>query len=271
MSQEPRIRLIKDGEIVGIVWEDTNGDLVLEESEGNNELRVTSVSAAAERVDADELRANDTSSVTLGNTLDADNNDIQNVGELDSNSVNTGEITNKIQNSDVVNGSHPDFVSAQEAIDFATANDYVAVEFASGAYGPISVGNVEVRSRGRFDAFRDAPVFEGGPTSHGITITEDAALVGVAGSSSGGGYDAIHQSDSNNRAQIVGCYADDADRHDIYLGGRRSIINRSEFVGLGNGDAVFLSSESNRCVIDGNVNLGTVSDNGSLNVVGDNS
>lgn len=89
MSQEPRVRLIKDGTVVGIVWEDSNGDMVLEESEAGNQLRVTSVSAAADRVDADQIRANDTSSVTLGNTLDANNNSIENVDSISSQSIDT--------------------------------------------------------------------------------------------------------------------------------------------------------------------------------------
>lgn len=93
MSREPRIRLIEDNRVAGEVWEDDNGDLVLEESESGETIRVGSLGTAVSKLSADTIEANDTSSISLASTLDAQQNELTNIGsaDMDNLSVNDWE------------------------------------------------------------------------------------------------------------------------------------------------------------------------------------
>jgi hypothetical protein len=201
MSQEPRVRLVKDGNVVGIVWEDNNGDLVLEESEGGNELRVTSVSAAAEIIDADELRANDTSSVTLGNTLDADNNDVKNVDALDSNSVNTDVATstepitvyvdpNGDDNNDGLSADNPKQTIKAAVQDAPLANNQqnLTVSLASGTYAQTILEQIPYNQLVLTGPSDQSAVIDGANNGGyaldlkgGYTILENLEITGGAG------------------------------------------------------------------------------------------
>lgn len=55
MSREQRIRLIEDSRVAGAVWEDTNGDLVLEEADSGESVRAGSLGTAVSKLNADTM------------------------------------------------------------------------------------------------------------------------------------------------------------------------------------------------------------------------
>lgn len=191
-----------------------------------------------------------------------------------------------------VNGNHPDFATAQEAIDYTVANGHGDVKFAPGSYGPIVVdGRIGVIGTGHaITAVR----FDGGTTSHGIELTSNAngayleRVEGRSDPGAGNPYDGVHVQADWARIHMGKFGA--SDRHGLYVAGQEASVHQCYFLTQnmdnqgaylatsgnkatlsGNNNIRTVTIDADGCVVAGNTNVNTVTNNGTGNVTGNNS
>lgn len=192
-----------------------------------------------------------------------------------------GDTQAKVVN-EVVYGAHPDFSTAQAALDFANTNNIETIFFPAGGYGVIKpYANQTIVGVG------SATNFDGGTTGHAINLrangAQDATVKYVQAQTTPGGgnpYDAINCPDNGATNQdenitLSHCYVAGADRHAIATESRGTkIINCTiHSQNVDNSSDIFLGADSSGCIVD---SIGqyytystTVTNNGTGNVVGD--
>lgn len=184
-----------------------------------------------------------------------------------------GGLTFHTMHGDVVWGGHPDFATAQAAIDYAKNNDVMEVRFPAGqSYDSIDVlGGIRVRGYG--DIRSSAPIFEGRTDDHAVDMTSGSSIfnVRVRSDNSTTGLHGI-RTDTGGRNDIVqvtclGAAGDAFHIRNNYL----QITGCYTLPGQVNGEGVMLTSNTNYCLVDGNMRMGSIVDNGGGNVIGSNS
>lgn len=214
----------------------------------------------------------------LEGTLDAGGNAVTNVGSFDALDGST-----KVMNG-IVNGAHPDFTTAQDALDWADANKYYKIGFPPGQYGPIAPHGAQHIFG---TAHRGGAEFHGGTTTHAVDMTVNGAgsvtlqkIQAATDSGAGNPYNSVHIDGASSGAghRIIQCLIGTSDNHGVNIVDsngnpiRYNIVAHTHFSNNLDGDSVFLGSNSDRNLVLGNTSGAgwSVTNNGTKNVVTDN-
>lgn len=145
-----------------------------------------------------------------------------------------------------------------------------------GSYSAITISQpLEVVGRGVSTAGgpSGAAIIDGGTSSDGISVeSNDVRLSNLQARTAAGGFaanDAIRVPSSSDAVRNVDCTVSESDDVGIYVNGTRVIVRGVVVKGSIDGEEILLDSNSQSCVVDGNIP--SVTDNGAANkVVGDN-
>lgn len=172
----------------------------------------------------------------------------------------------------IVWGDHPDFATAQAAIDYASTNGYVAVWFPPNTtYASIDIPN-GMRVVGVGDMLENATVFDGGTTDHAVDMAFGSSLINcrVRTDSTTTGLHGV-RTDTSGRNDIHRVICLEAAGDAFHIRNNHVALTASHtFSGQVNGDGVVLTVNSADCLVDSNTRMGTIVNNGTNNVVGDN-
>jgi len=177
--------------------------------------------------------------------------------DVDNQSVNTEQLQSKEQNSYRVNSG--DFSTIQNSIDYAVSEGVGRVEIPAGTY------NESITIPDAITVVGTSPTTSGSP---GVRIeqpiTLDGTLPSVESLRANAGIEIV----SGDGARVSNCLFNNT--VNIGTGGdtvQFAVINGND----ANGEDITLGSNSVQCVVDTNSVTGTITDNGTNNVVGDNS
>jgi hypothetical protein len=213
--------------------------------------------------------------------VNLDGNDLSNVGTVSASAVNTdnlslssvtgaGIISQAIQHGKVWADNGEMYESVQNAVDNASAYVFVGVGTFNESVS-ISTNGLSVVGCGN-----PATVINGGTTGPGIDITASDVDIRTlqAATASGGGSSnpAINVASGANRVHIEQVRVVDSDADGIFYDGSFGHITESSFsTGGTDGNPLVLGSNSSNNIADTNANTGGIVDNGTSNVIGDNS
>jgi hypothetical protein len=201
--------------------------------------------------------------------------------DSDSNYIPNNDDWQVSQETDcrVINGivfaGYDAFATAQDAINWAQNNGYRTVTFPPGDYSSIDISQDGMCIIGLGNAganTANAATFDGGTSDHAVDIqSNNVRVINLSAKTTSGGGNANNAVNTASTAVwITDCVIQDSDQHGVYADG--IWINISGCISKGvDGTKILLDTNSQSCVVDSNINVGTVTDNGSGNVVGDNS
>lgn len=168
-----------------------------------------------------------------------------------------------------VNGSHGDFATAQDALDFAGNNDYQYVVYSPGTYGGISIpeGVIVMGSR---SGPRDATfsVSSGTAVSMGPGSSIENAVVSNTGDGS-----SDHGIIAGTMTQVENVFFGSAGGDGINTNdeGEVLVTHCSAFQSGIAGDTVNITANSSNCIVRHNLDIGSINNaGGGSNSVGDN-
>jgi hypothetical protein len=185
---------------------------------------------------------------------------------LNSDQLVVNDTQNKVINQRSVNGDHPDFSTAQDAIDFASNNDYNIVKFPPGSFSSITIpGDIKVVGSGQFasQGSFSGTEFRGAPT---VSVVGDRAELKNCFLDTGGTV-ALEVDGSDFYWRVSGCRINGNVEIGLNTQTRRGVLAECF---LSNND-ITLGANSEENVVDTNTRVATITDNGSENVIGDNS
>lgn len=187
----------------------------------------------------------------------------------------TQELESKILNG-AVYGAHPDFGTAQAAIDWASNNGYSAVVFPPGTYGGIVVpGRMYVGGYAAATKAGSNVIFDGGTSQDGIRLDSNGAVIdNVAGATTqggGSGYEAIFIPSNAQVAHVRNCGVVESDSHGIYVDGIKCVVSNivGSKTGAIDGDDLHFGGNSDSCVLDTATGMSSITNNGAGNVIGE--
>lgn len=170
-----------------------------------------------------------------------------------------------------INGAHDDFDTAQDAIDFAPTVAADIVVFPSETFGSIDipagliVTGTGIRHNGstQFEA-----TVSGGAT---VDVSENSTLSNCVVKNNGSG-SGDHAVTGSTRCTVKGCHFHTAGGDGFNSNDGNDILVTHNLASPANisGASILLTTNSNDCIVDTNRNMGTITDNGTGNVVGDN-
>lgn len=170
----------------------------------------------------------------------------------------------------IVNGGHSDFATAQDAIDFADTNGKV-VEMPPGTYGTITVPNgLIVRGNGVGD---DSTKFEASVTGGGVvslganTVLEHCDVSNTGTGSGDHGIVTTNTRSTVRNVRFSQAGGDGYNSNDVNEGLVTACDTLTSNIG---GSSVLLTANTTRCIVSNNRKMGTITDNGSGNVVANN-
>lgn len=189
------------------------------------------------------------------------------------------DLEGKVTNG-VVNAGHPDFATAQAAIEYANNNGYVAIYLPGGTYDPIQpYPNMGIFGEG-FDTLITDKNDPGSAVDMSVNGFSRGYLTNVTcRTTSGNNHDAILMPDrsvtsNDNSIAITNVIIHICDNYGINCQSRGAkIVGVHTAPGNTANDDIFLGSNSEGCIVDSVTSAyhrtTTVTNNGTGNVVGD--
>ncbi len=175
----------------------------------------------------------------------------------------------------MVNGGHSDFSDAQAAIDFADTTSHThMVGFPPGTYGSITIPEgMTVQGGGRSPSSTDTALFSSasGPAVSMPNLRSCLRYCGVENTSSASSTEhAILAQGGQN--SIVGVFLNAAGDDGIHSTNSDFLEVNSCYAASGGiaSDSIVLDSDTSNAIVTNNPGIGTVTDNGTSNVVANN-
>jgi hypothetical protein len=180
---------------------------------------------------------------------------------------NDGDIRWKVLNGAVVNGGHGSFDTAQEAVDYAINNGYTAVEFPPGQYGSIVFSQaLEIRGQSYGPGGESPEALFTAGDSAAIDGGNDCRIKDVAVETNDGQQFSVIVRDNSSveSTRVNKGGAITADGNSALISGCSARINQLTDEG------VILTTDAKNVIVDGNHTMGSIRDNGTGNVIGEN-
>lgn len=184
------------------------------------------------------------------------------------------EEAGKLFGGGIVNGSHPDFATAQDALDFGDTNNYNTVMFSTANnYNAISIPNgmkVVGHTPSEFSPEVSFGTSSGGPTvtMGARTTLENVNVRNISGTTSDHGIQA------GFRSQVESVYFDDVDGDGLNTNDANEVLVTHCMANGGNsigGNTIQITANSASCLVRDNLNIGTIGNaGGGSNSVGNN-
>lgn len=249
---------------------DPNGALTATDTQLNDEQVQDIVGAFVSGSGASTVTYDDVAG-TL--TVDSTDTDTQLSGTdvrayIDGETITPLGVEWKTQNGAILNGNHTDFATAQNAIDFATANTINVIRFRPGTYGPLTLSTGQIiRGAAVAPANNANPVLFQSNTAGtpAITMNTNCALENVRVETTAGTTNAVVLN-NNNRVTDSGIAG--STNHGFYQNNNATVVRGCRAAGANVvGNQALIDTNGARNVFIGNAGLTITNNGGASNVL----